>query len=387
MIKINFDKLLQDYDSDLITKLRGFNDQYDYLQYWVPGSDKTTSLINLIDSMYESNILNFLILISGKDKYLINEIKKNHSGISKIESKQNGFEYEILIELDKKNYQLDRARKKNINQNLNIKTYTKISQLEEKRENYDLLQCYEKSLENYHLKFNEKENLIDENTFFENIDDDHKLFIKINSKSKKIIECFHNFREANNKSSVVDKFCELAKNKHIQEAKDHGLIYLEYTLRPDEVKKEIKGIIFPKKVGGFLLDLQKCINKIYGKIKEKYNFVDIINKEYPSLSKDWINTEHDKKIEKLKKILHEKIIPLLNLKNEDVTVSGIESDTRVVIRLSADFTSKNFQERNYLIMIEDLFKKLVDNRLELCTIEKKDINLLRHTNSPQKIKS
>ena len=37
-------------------------------------------------------------------------------------------------------------------------------------------------------------------------------------------------------------------------------------------------------------------------------------------------------------------------------------------------------------MIEDLFKQLIDNRLELFTIEKKDDNKLRHENSPQKMK-
>ena len=36
-------------------------------------------------------------------------------------------------------------------------------------------------------------------------------------------------------------------------------------------------------------------------------------------------------------------------------------------------------------MAEDLFKQLVDHRLELFTIEKKDDNILRHAHSPQKI--
>ena len=105
MIKINFNKLLKDYDSDLVTKLRGFNDQYDYLQYWVPGSDKTRSLVNLIDAMHESNTFDFLIIILKEDKYLVNEIKKNCKGIIQIKTEESGFEYKIFIQLDKQKYQ------------------------------------------------------------------------------------------------------------------------------------------------------------------------------------------------------------------------------------------------------------------------------------------
>ena len=55
-MKIDFDKLLKDYNSDLVTKLRGFNDEHDYLQYWVPGSDKSKSLINLVEALFEANV-------------------------------------------------------------------------------------------------------------------------------------------------------------------------------------------------------------------------------------------------------------------------------------------------------------------------------------------
>ena len=76
---------------------------------------------------------------------------------------------------------------------------------------------------------------------------------------------------------------------------------------------------------------------------------------------------------------------MLKLKKSDVIVDDIEFDTRIVVKLSNEFMEKNFWEKNHLIMIEDLFKKLVDNRLELFTIEKKDANVLRHINSPRKV--
>ena len=62
-MQIDFEKLLENYNNELVTKLRSFNDQYNYLQYWVPDSDKTTSLLNLVDALYETGTLNFSLLI------------------------------------------------------------------------------------------------------------------------------------------------------------------------------------------------------------------------------------------------------------------------------------------------------------------------------------
>ena len=55
-MEINLDLLLQNYNSELVNKLRGFNDEVDYLQFWVPSSNKKKSLFNLIDAMSQTNL-------------------------------------------------------------------------------------------------------------------------------------------------------------------------------------------------------------------------------------------------------------------------------------------------------------------------------------------
>ena len=59
--------------------------------------------------------------------------------------------------------------------------------------------------------------------------------------TKKIVECWHDFEEENNKSIIVDKFCKIVLNKNIQEASEHGTIYLEYSIRPADINQKIKG--------------------------------------------------------------------------------------------------------------------------------------------------
>ena len=57
MIKINFDKLLLDYNDQLGIKLRGDRSNLEYLQFWVPNENLVESLLNLIDSLKETNNL------------------------------------------------------------------------------------------------------------------------------------------------------------------------------------------------------------------------------------------------------------------------------------------------------------------------------------------
>ena len=204
-------------------------------------------------------------------------------------------------------------------------------------------------------------------------------------KNNSIIETWHDFKKKNKESILVDKFCDIISNKNIQEAAEHGIIYLEHEIRPKEITKKIRGIIFPKKAGNLFFDLNKCIRKIYKKTKIKYNFQDKINKDYFGLLKDWKKLSYDQKMEKLNQVLSEKIIPSLKLNKDDIIVHKVEFDSRVIIKISDKLEEKNRKEMNYMIKIENFFKYFVDKRLELFTTEKKDENKLRHLNSPQKI--
>jgi len=383
-MEINLDLLLKNYNSELVNKLRGFNDDVDYLQYWVPSSNKKKSLFNLIDAINETKVKDFTILISKNDKNLINEIKKVSQNIGKISIQLEENNYKVNISIDKFKYSLLKKEAIGVKKKKIKKENKKIFQLNNKKEKYNILKEYKIKLKASKLNFMRKDGKNKE-VFSDSIDNENKLFIKIDEKTKKIVDCWHNSKSKNTNLIVVDKFCNVIIGKTIQEASEHGTIYLEHLIRPDNINQKIKGIILPKKVGGIFFDLHKCINKIYLKIKKQYDFQDTINKEYFDLSNEWMNLSNEQKFNRLNKVLLEKIIPTFKLKNNDIIINEIESDTKIVIKISQNFLKLNLGKKNYFIMVEDMFKKLVDNRLELFTIEKKDDNTLRHANSPQKI--
>ena len=388
-MQIDFEKLLENYNEELITKLRGFNEEHDYMQYWVADSDKTKSLLNLIDALHEANKKNFSVLILKTDEKIINDLKKIKEKIGNIIITKQEEHYRVDFSIDASKYSNYREKK----QNVKNKTFKKISksseikELKENKEDYDILSFYEKNLTKYSLLYDKKQSSNKKNgdIFSHFIDTKNKLFVEIEKETKKILSAWHNFSQKNNASIMVDKFCAIILNKHIQEAAEHGTIYLEYDIRPEDATKKIKGIILPKKIGNLFFDIDKCIRAIYKDVKKKYDFEDDINKEYFNISKNWESLSYEKKVEKIQKILLENIIPALKLNRNDIILHKIEFDNRIVIKISDELEKKNHGKVNYMIEVENLIKNYVDKRLELFTTEKKDDNRLRHLNSPQKI--
>ena len=78
-----------------------------------------------------------------------------------------------------------------------------------------------------------------ENLFYEFVDNKNKLFIQIEKKTNSILNCWHDFMQENIRSVMTDKFCDIILNKHIQEAAEHGAIYLENEIRPKDIKRKI----------------------------------------------------------------------------------------------------------------------------------------------------
>ena len=95
---IDFKNLVEKYDENLVSKLRGFGEE-EYLKFWVPDSEKLKSLYNLIDALFESENLNAEIV----NVNLNTDEKKNlekliNIAINKIE------ENNLIISIDKKKY-------------------------------------------------------------------------------------------------------------------------------------------------------------------------------------------------------------------------------------------------------------------------------------------
>ena len=67
-IIINYEKIRVNYDNALISTARGFNNLYDFLDYWVPDEDELKSIITLLQIAKDKNIKVLELNISNNIK-------------------------------------------------------------------------------------------------------------------------------------------------------------------------------------------------------------------------------------------------------------------------------------------------------------------------------
>ncbi len=183
------------------------------------------------------------------------------------------------------------------------------------------------------------------------------------------------------KKKIIDSFLEICFNKHIQEAADHSVIYLEEKIRLLSNKLIKPGIILPSIAGIFFDELNNLIRDVYKKFRSKNNIYETnINKNYFRKSYYWVNLSEEEKISKIKNIIN--IILIKNQLFEDsLNVVSIDNNHRVYLSINKHFR-KIQTKKNLLLEIEVKLKQL-DETLEVFIDESLDKNKLRLKNSPQ----
>lgn len=386
--KINpifFENLIKNYNLELDTKLRGFNDNLDYLKYWVPGIDDYSSAINLIDALYENQNLEFELIFDKNDQK-IELVKKLETlnkklGSVKIISEEKVIKVSFILNKELyKSQRLDKAEKIKIN----IKKNETIDKINLTKEEYDILPDYRANVEKHNIKniqeisSNSSGFVIIQKKVFNLL-----LNIKVDKKTNKIVEAWHNGQNNEYRAKLTDLFCNFLKNKGIQECAEHAVIYLENYLRPNSITQKVQGILLPSKVGKDFSELETSIRKIYNDYQKKINYVEKINKEYFKSNKVWLSKNNSEKIQLIINFLNLKVYPELDISSEDLRVVKIESENLIILDISEKFKKMNNMSKNLLINIENEIKKNIDTRLEIFILPRKDGNKLRLTNAPK----
>ncbi len=63
---LDYDKLVSDYEESLVSKLRGFGQNFGFLELWVHDEDDTLSLTGMIESAHASKSSGFSIQMSAE---------------------------------------------------------------------------------------------------------------------------------------------------------------------------------------------------------------------------------------------------------------------------------------------------------------------------------
>ena len=386
-IKINFGELINNYKENLLIKLRGFG-EIDFLKYWVPGSDDESSLINLIDALVENNNLNFEILFDSNLHKIrnLNEFVNNlKNKIGTVVSTKNNLGNEIVdFRIDQKKYKnFYQEELKKIKKKTSIfNTFPVVQSLSKIKIDYEIHPEYKVNIEN--KKINKLKSFIKDcnpKDFLQLDIYNIKIFLRI--KNEIVVEAYHNSKEINHISILIDHFASSIVSLPFQEVAEHAVIYLEDFFRPKDFKHKIKGIILPYFGGSVFQQLHESIVNLFTEYQINNRSKKIINKYYPEISSDWKILPCNEKVKIIDSVINE-CNKIFALNNDDLIYIALELDFRVILDISSNLREK-LKDRNYLIEIEQVMKNKIDSRLELFVIETQDKNKLRHKNSPIKI--
>ena len=381
MLKINFKDLIKNYDNSLLDNLRGFGKNEDYLKFWVPGTNNYQSFLNLIDALMESKIHEFKISLNNvnNENNFLKNVKELLNNVSVYNKEKDNENY--VIKLDKLRYlDFKKKNKKVSDKRLEFKIdTTKIAKIEKNDEN--LIFSYQDTLKKFYPKNHYSENITkNENTYLSKFNG-IKLYFEIEKNI--IINVFHDSSANTIIEKLINTFFELIINKNIQEDADHGVIYLEETIRNQKKTKVSKGIILPRQGGEYFNILNNIIRNVFSEYKIKNNINFDINRNYFKISESWKNLSYKEKINKINKILFEIKEKYSMLTDKSILISKIENNFKINLDVDKNF-SKLQSEKNILLEIETKLKTL-DQTLEVFIGEILDQNKLRLKNSPQKI--
>jgi hypothetical protein len=385
MIKIDFNDLLDNYNTNLLDNLRGFGSNEEYLKFYVPGTSSIKSFYNLIDAFVECQQLEFVIFYKQDsfEKKLIDEMNifLEKISINKKIIKDNFTNLEIKIDkilyknfLDKKKYEIKEVNLNNIKQNkIEAKDKIIVFKSEKKIEQPYLNNIHKIVTNNYFSK-----KIINHENIFSGKIDDYELKFVIENRI--ITQVFHDCENDKNLKKLLDLFFDICINKNIQEAAEHSVIYLEEKIRIENDQIIKPGIILPSHAGIYFDSLNLIIREVFNEFVKKNKIKFGINKNYFKKTYHWVNLSDEVKIQKIDFVLNE-ISQKYSLTNQSIIVQSIDSNFKVNLGVDKDF--KDLQlKKNILLEIEIKIKKL-DDTLEVFVDEVLDKNKLRLKNSPQ----
>jgi hypothetical protein len=382
MVKINFDELINNYDDNLLDNLRGFGKEKEYLKFWVPGTSQLQSFNNLIDALIEANFYKFSI--SFKELSCDNEFSKNVELFLKKIGEFNNLKKQNIktldIKINKKNYEEYKWIKKSYLKNID----TDKKKFDEKKEitifksDKEIEKIYETNLQKMNFKdYYSNKKLTDKNLYMGSIDKYNLYFLV---KDKIIVDLYHNCNEKIVLKKLIDAFMNICIKKNIQEASDHGVIYLEEKIRLQGRSITKPGIILPSHAGTHFDSLNKIIRKIFNDYKKNSSTDFNVNKNHYRKSYQWINLPEEIKIKEINLVV-KKIIEKNNLSEENISIQSIDHNFK--INFGVDRKFKDVQDKKNLLLELEIALKKIDETLEVFIDEVLDQNKLRLKNSPQ----
>jgi hypothetical protein len=174
--------------------------------------------------------------------------------------------------------------------------------------------------------------------------------------------------------AALDCLCEILVGLPIQEARDHAVIRLEFSLRDPGQSHPVSGIVLPRNADPIFRLPSILINRLFEDYKTSTKYQPTMNFFDPGPKAAWAALQHGEREERITAAIAARG-PALGVQVGEVHVVECKRPYAVTVQFNGNLGIP--AKRSMALVLERLVRKECDPRLEVFCEEKKDLSKLR----------
>ena len=358
-MRLDFDKLIADYDKMMFETLRGFSVGVEFLETWVPSDDATESVEQLIELAGDSG-LDSVELAFAPDTFRsldLTRLEAFAARYQQIETSQAAGQASVVVHFASSDRELDgvnplyRAALRSSLGNLHYQ-----GGLTDAPADTLTLSTTEKQL-------------------------GATLQASVEATSGKILAIRHQGAPTAAFAALLDRLCSLAVGHPVQDLADHGVSALEYELRDSKMPTGVTGIVIPERMDTLFGAATSLARALAQDFRSKAGVTSIENFYDRQPNQLWLAATPEARAALVAKKVAQ-FCEEVGIGAEEMTVLDVHTDTRVVVDLAP--TVERARRPAVIRAAERVIQREIDPRLEMFMTERKDESILRRLSVPER---
>ncbi|MBI4063328.1 MAG: hypothetical protein HY401_03385 [Elusimicrobia bacterium] len=351
---LNYDELVKGYWEGLNTQLRKFSTGYEFLDLWVPDSDHTSSIFNIIDAASSHGLNSFSINVTNAEvaqSLDVEELKKAAGAGGQVAiSHEKGGGLLIAVTIERQT------------------AWTTLG-MGDVPSLYRLVFNYETAVGDFECSLTEMPPFV----LAESSSDGAVLKALIDPSSHLVAETGFRGRLAPVSRRLVNELCHIMKGKPVNECGDHAVIFLEHALRDKSQRRLNSGITTPRNSWFVFKELTHLVREMADDYRRKTKYDDRQNFYLPASSPQWQRASDSNKLE----LVREAAALFCKAKEilaSSIVVKEIVRSSRVMIEVDLNVWKDS---EPFLLELEVYLRKQVELALSIFCEETPDLNKMR----------
>lgn len=345
---MDYDKLVGAYSANLEATLRGFRPADEMLDTWVPDEDPLRGLSSLVEAAQ----------LGGKDSVAVRVASQT-------------IEHLQLPLLEEKLGSMGEVVSKRETDSV---VFT-VSKLQETASFRSVRRIYQQRLRarSANLRFKRELRVGENHIPLRATEDQFSLALAVQTDKHLIADAAFDSAARGPMLAALDCLCEILVGLPIQEARDHAVIRLEFSLR-EAGDRPVAGIVLPRNADPIFRVPSILVNRLFEDYKTSTNYQPGLNFFDPGPKPAWAALQHGEREQRVTAVIAAHT-PALGFQAGEVHVVECKRPYAVTIQFNGGLSIP--AKRSIALTLERLVRKECDPRLEVFCEEKKDLSKLR----------